>query len=69
MFNRQQFAEDLFMFRNSKGISRASAAKEIGLNSATMQGLEGGIYNPQLANYRKVCKWLGKDMEYYFIKD
>lgn len=69
MFNKKQFSEELFMFRTAKGLSRAAAAKEIGLNSATMQGLEENIYDPRITNYQKVCKWLGKDMEYYFINN
>ena len=69
MFNRKQFSEDLFMFRSAKGLSRAMASAEIGINSATMQGLEEGTYDPLITNYQKVCKWLGKDMGYYFLKN
>ena len=69
MFNRKQFSTDLFMFRTAKGLSRASASEEIGINSATMQGLEEGTYDPRITNYQKVCKWLGKDMGYYFLKN
>lgn len=66
MFNRKQFSEDLFMYRNSKALSRATAAKEIGVHSSTMQGLEEGVYDPRITNYEKVCKWLGKDLNHYF---
>jgi len=69
MFNRKQFSEDLFMFRTAKGLSRAMASEEIGVNSATMQGLEEGTYDPRITNYQKVCKWLGKDMEFYFLNN
>ena len=69
MFNRKQFSEDLFRLRTWKKLSRAAAAAEIGINSATMQGLEKGTYDPRITNYQKVCKWLGKDMGYYFLKN
>ena len=69
MFNRKRFSEDLFMYRNSKGLSRATAAAEIGVKSATMQGLEEGTYDPRITNYQKVCKWMSKKMEFYFINN
>lgn len=66
MFNRKQFSEDIFMFRTNQGLSRASAAEQIGIHSSTIQGLEEGVYDPRITNYQKVCKWLGKDLTFYF---
>jgi DNA-binding XRE family transcriptional regulator len=65
-FNKQQFSEDLFMLRNTKGLSRAAAAKEIGIPPATVQGMEDGLRCPRTENYFKCCEWMGKDMKYYF---
>jgi DNA-binding XRE family transcriptional regulator len=64
-FNKQQFSEDLFMLRNSKGLSRAAAADQIGIHSSTLQGFEVRDYEPQISNYIKVVKWMGKDFKDY----
>lgn len=66
MFNRKQFSNDIFMFRTEKGLSRAAAAKEIGIHSSTMQTLEGDIHEPRITVYCLVCKWMGKDLAFYF---
>jgi DNA-binding XRE family transcriptional regulator len=54
------------MFRNFKKLSRAKAADEIGITPSTMQVLEENNYNPRINTYRKVCIWLGRDMNHYF---
>jgi len=64
-FNKQQFSEDLFMLRNTKGLSRAAAAKEIGIPLSTVQGLEDGVRIPKVLNYFKVVKWMGVKFEHY----
>jgi DNA-binding XRE family transcriptional regulator len=64
-FNKQQFSEDLFMLRNKKGLSRAAAAEQIGIHSSTLQGFETRDYEPQISNYIKVVKWMGKDFKEY----
>ena len=64
-FNKQQFSEDLFMLRNSKKLSRAAAAKEIGIHSSNMQTLEEGRYEPKITVYFKVVKWMGVQFEHY----
>jgi len=69
MFNRKQFSEDLFMFRTKKELSRSEAAKQIGVHPSNMQTLEEERYEPKATSLYKVCKWLGKDMEYYFLKN
>ena len=66
MLNRKQFSEDIFMFRTEKNLSRAAAAKEIGIHPSTMQTLEEGIYEPKATTHYLVCKWLGKDLAFYF---
>ena len=66
MFNRKQFSNDIFMFRTTQGLSRAAAAKEIGIHSSTMQTLEGDIHEPRITVYCLVCKWLGKNLDFYF---
>ena len=65
MFNRKQFSEDLFMFRNSKGLSRATAAKEIDIHPSSVQYLESGLNEPRMSNYIKVVKWMGVQFEHY----
>lgn len=46
--------------RGSQGIR--SAAKEIGISHATLSRVErGGL--PDLENYKKICKWLGVQIE------
>lgn len=69
MFDSNQFSNDIFMFRNFKKLSRAAAADEIGITPSTMQVLEENNFNPRINTYRKVCKWLGKDMDFYFINN
>ena len=66
MLNRKQFSEDIFMFRTNKGLSRASAAEQIGIHPSNMQTLEEGIYEPKATTHYLVCKWLGKDLDHYF---
>lgn len=46
--------------RGSQGIR--AAAKEIGLSHATLSRVERGFL-PDLENYKKICKWLGVDLE------
>ena len=69
MFNRKQFSEDIFMLRSAKGLSKLAAADEIGITPSTMQVLEENNFNPRINTYRKVCKWLGKDMDFYFLNN
>ena len=44
--------------RGKQGIREA--AKEIGISSSTLSRVENG-HLPDLANYQKICKWLGID--------
>ncbi len=46
--------------RGAQGIR--AAAKEIGLSHATLSRVERGFL-PDLENYKKICKWLGVDLE------
>src|SRR3984893_14642841 len=46
--------------RGDQGIR--AAAKEIGLSHATLSRVERGFL-PDLENYKKICKWLGVDLE------
>ncbi|MET4388528.1 transcriptional regulator with XRE-family HTH domain [Bradyrhizobium sp. F1.4.3] len=46
--------------RGAQGIR--AAAKEIGLSHATLSRVERGFL-PDLENYKKICKWLGLDLE------
>ena len=64
-FNKQQFSEDLFMLRNTKGLSRAAAAKEIDIHPSSVQYLESGLNEPRMSNYIKVVKWMGLQFEHY----
>lgn len=45
--------------RGDRGIR--AVAKEIGLSHATLSRIERG-HLPDLANYQKICKWLGIEM-------
>jgi DNA-binding XRE family transcriptional regulator len=54
------------MFRNSKGLSRAAAAKEIDIHPSSVQYLESGLNEPRMSNYIKVVKWMGVQFEHYF---
>lgn len=69
MFNRKQFSTDLFMYRNSKGLSRATAAKEIGIHSSTVQTLEENVHEPRISVYYLCVKWMGKQTDFYFINN
>jgi DNA-binding XRE family transcriptional regulator len=66
MFNRKQFSEDLFMFRTAKGLSRATAAKEIGIHSSTVQTLEENVHEPRISVYYLCLKWMEKPIDFYF---
>jgi transcriptional regulator with XRE-family HTH domain len=46
--------------RGAQGIR--AAAKEIGISHATLSRVERGFL-PDLENYKKICKWLGVDLE------
>lgn len=46
--------------RGTQGIR--AAAKEIGISHATISRVERG-YMPDLANYRRICRWLGINVE------
>lgn len=46
--------------RGEQGIR--AAAKEIGISHATLSRVERG-FMPDLANYRRICRWLGVDVE------
>jgi len=46
--------------RGDQGIR--SAAKEIGISHATLSRVERGFL-PDLENYKKICNWLGVDIE------
>ncbi len=46
--------------RGTQGIR--AAAKEIGISHATLSRVERG-YMPDLANYRRICRWLGINVE------
>lgn len=46
--------------RGDQGIR--SAAKEVGISHATLSRVEQGFL-PDLENYKKICKWLGSDIE------
>jgi transcriptional regulator with XRE-family HTH domain len=39
-----------------------AAAREIGISHATLSRVERGFL-PDLENYKKICKWLGLDVE------
>lgn len=66
MFNRKQFSEDLFMFRTAKGLSRAKAAKEIGIHSSTVQTLEENVHEPRITVYYLCVRWMEKKTDFYF---
>jgi len=66
MFNRKQFGEDLFMFRSAKGLSRATAAKEIGINKSTVQTLEENVHEPRISVYYLCVRWMEKQTDFYF---
>lgn len=46
--------------RGAQGVR--SAAKEIGISHATLSRVERGFL-PDLENYKKICNWLGVDIE------
>ena len=69
MFNMKLFADDLFMFRSKKKLSRAKAAHQIDVHPSTIQSLEEYSSDPRIITYYKVCKWMGKSMEFYFINN
>ena len=46
--------------RGEQGIR--AAAKEIGISHATLSRVERG-FMPDLANYRRICRWLGINVE------
>lgn len=69
MFNNKLFADDLFMFRSKKGLSRAKAAYQIDVHPSTIQSLEEYLSDPRIITYYKVCKWMGKDMDFYFLNN
>ena len=46
--------------RGEQGIR--AAAKEIGISHATLSRVERG-FMPDLANYRRICRWLGIEIE------
>ena len=46
--------------RGDQGIR--AAAKEIGISHATLSRVERGFL-PDLENYKKICKWLGVEIE------
>lgn len=46
--------------RGEQGIR--AAAREIGISHATLSRVERGFL-PDLENYKKICKWLGVDLE------
>ncbi len=46
--------------RGEQGIR--AAAKEIGISHATLSRVERG-FMPDLANYRRICRWLGIKVE------
>ena len=46
--------------RGEKGVR--AAAKEIGISHATLSRVERG-FMPDLANYRRICRWLGVDVD------
>lgn len=46
--------------RGKQGIR--AAAKEIGISHATLSRVERG-FMPDLVNYRRICRWLGIDVE------
>jgi transcriptional regulator with XRE-family HTH domain len=46
--------------RGTQGIR--AAAKEIGISHATLSRVERG-YMPDLVNYRRICRWLGINVE------
>jgi DNA-binding XRE family transcriptional regulator len=54
------------MFRNSKGLSRATAAKEIGINKSTVQTLEENVHEPRISVYYLCVKWMEKQTDFYF---
>jgi transcriptional regulator with XRE-family HTH domain len=61
-FCQQLFAERISVTRKEKKLAVRSAAKEIGIGSATLTRLEvGGSYYPNIITYCKVCNWLGAD--------
>ena len=66
MFNKKQFSEDLFLYGNSKGLSRATAAKEIGIHKSTVQTLEENVHEPRISVYYLCVKWMGKQTDFYF---
>jgi transcriptional regulator with XRE-family HTH domain len=65
MFNTQEFRKDLFWKRAfEKKISKAAAAKEIGISDSTYSRLEQGKL-PGVKTLAKCCVWL--DMPVYKI--
>ena len=58
MFNKEQFATDLLVYRTKKNMSRCDIYKQLGVTVSTLQVIEEARFIPNLINYYKLCNFM-----------
>lgn len=67
-FLPKTLADDILKKRTKEDLSIRGASTASGLNKDTLWNMEVGESSPSLDHYYKICVWLDKPLDSYFVK-
>lgn len=63
MFNADEFAREIRRKLADRNISKKEAAAEMDVNASTLTRITADGKAPDVENYLRISKWLGKTMQ------